>query len=70
MAASEVCCCIACGRDTTSKSGICMRCTNGKGTSRSEHYGRSARYMKDVDDVEPDDETSETRYHGDNWEDS
>ena len=70
MADKEVFCCIACGRDTVSKSQICMRCATGKGTKPSEHYGRSARYMKETDDVVPDEETSFTRYHGDNWEDN
>jgi hypothetical protein len=35
----------------------------------SEQYGRKARYSKEVDDDQPDEETSATRYHGDNWQD-
>lgn len=60
--------CLLCGRDTSSESEVCRQCAGGKSLYRSEHYGRSGRYMRDVDDDEPDEETSETRYHGDNWE--
>lgn len=60
--------CLLCGRDTTSKSELCRKCAGGKSLYRSEQYGRGSRYMTDVADEEPAKETSETRYHGDNWE--
>jgi len=62
-------CCFCCGRDTWSRSGICNRCHRNVGTMPSEQYGRKARYSKEVDDDQPDEETSATRYHGDNWQD-
>jgi hypothetical protein len=33
-----------------------------------EQKGRSSRYARAINDKEEDDETADTRYHGDNYE--
>jgi len=64
-------CCTRCGRDTTNKCGLCRQCLTGRPSyvrKMGEQKGRRARYMLAVDDKEPEQDTSETRYHGDNYE--
>lgn len=68
MAGEELHVCLLCGRDTRNRSELCRQCSSGKRSYRSEEYGRGARHMASVNDEEQDEETSETRYHGDNWE--
>lgn len=69
--ACDIYCCSACGKDTRNKSLLCSQCLwRGPSyvTRNGEQKGRSMRYMKAIDDREPDEETSDTRYHGDNYD--
>lgn len=63
-------CCVRCGRDTANKCGYCGTCLSGRPGyvyRNGEMKGRPARDPL-LEDSEPDDETSDTRYHGDNYE--
>jgi hypothetical protein len=63
--------CIRCGRDTQSKDGVCGPCLTGRPSYvrlHGEMRGRTARGHETVEDLQDDDETSDTRYHGDNYE--
>lgn len=69
---SGIVCCIMCGRDTRSKSGICYKCVTGHVHVKKfgDMSGRKCRNNEMLDqDEEPEEDTSETRYHGDNWTD-
>jgi len=71
MAGDELVCCERCGRDTTNKCRLCSRCLSGKPTYLThcgEHRGRKVRQATATNDDEPDEETSRSRYHGDNYE--
>lgn len=68
---SDYRCCDHCGRDTKNKCGLCSQCLSGKPSYvrfMGEQKGRKSRYMKAVDDEEAEVETSDSRYHGDNYE--
>ena len=63
--------CSRCGRDTKSKTLLCRNCRNGKPSYvnfQGEQRGRSMRHLRALNDEEQDEETSESRYHGDNYE--
>ena len=69
---NEIRCCDLCGRDTTSKSGICRHCLSGRPSFVSEK-GLSARRSRNLigtfKDEQPDDpDSSDARYHGDNYD--
>lgn len=69
---SDLVCCIYCGRDTKNKCGICGLCLSGRRSFArrgASEKGRKSRHYKEYDyDEEPDEETSDTRFHGDNYE--
>ena len=63
--------CIRCGRDTRNKCGICSACLTGRPSyvrKCGELRGRNARGMECAEDFEGDEESGDTRYHGDNYE--
>lgn len=63
-------CCDRCGRDTRNIA-LCGHCLSGKPSyvkRMGEQKGRSSRYARAINDKEEDDETADTRYHGDNYE--
>lgn len=68
----EPVCCDRCGRDTRSNSRVCGQCMSGKPSYvkfEGEHRGRRRRDLRAmVEDRKSDRDTSETRYHGDNYE--
>lgn len=47
----EVQCCLYCGRDTTSKSQVCVRCTGPNDLGRDEERGRKQlQFECDIDE--------------------
>lgn len=68
---SEIYCCVRCGRDTKAKNGICAFCS-GKTikTKVGDMRGVKCRATDFLTlDEEPEEETSMSRYHGDNIRD-
>lgn len=66
----ELTCCVSCGRETSSKSGLCSRC---RGKGREEEIGRHTRSLKTIQgsaipEINIEDEDimprSDIQYHG------
>lgn len=72
MAEGEVLNCQRCGRDTLNKCGLCRHCLSGRPgyvRFRGEEKGRRSRDWDVIpEDTEPEDESSDSRYHGGNYE--
>jgi hypothetical protein len=63
----ELCCCVNCGRDTTSVDRICMKCKGVRGRCGKEMQGRKARHITEA--KSPFDEVGEVWYNRDPNED-
>ena len=69
----EVVNCDLCGRDTRNNCRVCGHCLSGKPSyvrHNGEQRGRRLRgdLRATVEDSQEDEDTSDTRYHGDNYE--
>jgi hypothetical protein len=69
---NDIRCCDRCGRDTTSKAGICLQCLSGR-PSFVREKGLSKRRSRNLvgtpkDRQDENKDSADARYHGDNYE--
>ena len=66
----DVICCHKCGKDTRSKTGLCYICRGTIASRFSNMRGEKCRTIDNfLQDEETEEETSFSRYHGDNIRD-